>query len=156
MPHDATAVANRLIRLADDEGNELTALQLNKLAYFCQAWMLGLYERPLIEQPILALATGPIILDIYRSFRKHHGDPVRVKPGVRKADFDHMEEDLVQQVYSKYGHLSGIRLSELSHEEDTPWDKVWRQNGQRSIIPRNLMKDHCSRQAQEARECRAG
>ena len=150
MPHDARAVANRLIELAEEDGNQLTIMQVIKLVYFCQAWMLGLYERPLIEQPIEAWRFGPVIRDVYQSFKKYRGEPIRDQARVPEAHFDDKEEDLVKQVYSKYGYLSGIRLSELTHEEGTPWHEVWRRNGQDSIIPRSLLKEYYSRQALES------
>ena len=146
MPHDARAVANRLIDLAEEDGNQLTNLQVIKLVYFCHAWMLGLYERPLIEQPIEAWRFGPVIRDVYQSFKKYRGEPIRANARVPEANLDDKEEDLVRQVYSKYGYLSGIRLSEFTHEEGTPWDKVWKRNGQDSIIPRSLMKEYYSKQ----------
>jgi uncharacterized phage-associated protein len=149
MPHNAIAVANRLIDLAEEDGNQLTNLQVIKLVYFCHAWMLGLYERPLIEQPIEAWRFGPVIRDVYQSFKNHRGEPIQAKAGVPAANFDDKEEDLIRQVYRKYGYLSGIRLSELTHEEGTPWHKVWRRNGQDSIIPRSLMQEYYSKQASE-------
>ena len=142
--HDARAVANRLIELAGDDGNELTVMQVMKLVYFCHAWMLGLHHRPLIEQPVEAWPLGPIIRDVHRSFRKYHGNPISARTRAPEAKFDHEEENLVGQVYQKYGRLSGIRLSELSHEDGTPWEQVWRRNQQTSIIPRSLMAEYYS------------
>ena len=70
MPHDARAVANRLLQLAEEDGNQLTVMQILKLVYFCHAWTLALYDRPLIEQPIEAWRYGPVIPDVYHSFKK--------------------------------------------------------------------------------------
>ena len=142
--HDAEAVANRLIELANEDGNQLTLTQVMNLVYFCHAWMLGLYNRPLIKQPIEAWCIGPIIQDIYQKFKKYHGNPIRSKIRAADANFDHAQEDLIKQVYTKYGYLSGIRLFELTQEADAPWDRVWRRNRQNSIIPRSFITDYYS------------
>jgi uncharacterized phage-associated protein len=150
MPHDARAIANRLIELANEDGNQLTIMQVIKLVYFCHAWMLGLYERPLIEQPVEAWRYGPVIRDVYDSFKNYRGKPIKPKARVPAADLNDDEQDLINQVYRKYGHLSGIRLSELTHEDGTPWHQVWRRNRQDSIIPRRIMEQYYSEQAQAA------
>ena len=150
MAHDARAVANRLIELATEDGNQLTVMQVIKLVYFCQAWMLGLYERPLIEQPVEAWRYGPVIRDVYDSFKHYRGRPIKSKTRVPTPHLDDDEQDLVGQVYRKYGHLSGIRLSELTHEDGTPWHQVWRTNRRDSIIPRRIMQEYYSQQAQTA------
>ena len=36
-------------------------MQVLKLVYYCHAWMLGLYGRPLIRQPIEAWRYGPVV-----------------------------------------------------------------------------------------------
>ena len=147
MPHDARAVANRLIDLAEGDGNQLTNLRVIHLVYFCHAWMLGLHQRPLIRQPVEAWRYGPVIRDVYRSFRQYRGGPVRARARVPSARFDAIEEDLIGRVYRQYGWLPGVRLAEFTHAEGTPWHEVWNRSGQDSIIPGNLLAEHYSGQA---------
>ena len=147
MPHNATAVANRIIEMADANSHDLTLTQLVRLTYFCQAWMLALHHRPLVRQLVEAWESGPAIRKVFQDFRKHGAEPVRRHWTTRRARLDPQEQHLVQQVYSRYGHLSGTRLSELSCENGTPWHRVWKVNRERSLIPHSLMRDHYSREA---------
>ena len=142
MAHDARAVANELLNLAKIDGNRLTVLQLIKLVYFCHAWMLALYDRPLIKQPIEAWRYGPVVRDVYQSFKKHRDNPIESRARVRSEEFDGDEMHIVKEVYKNYGYLSGIRLSQLTHSPNTPWERVWDANGQNSIIPNWMIKEY--------------
>lgn len=150
MKHDARAVANRLLDLAAEDGNLLSPMQLNKLTYFCHAWMLGLYGRPLIEQPVAAGPYGPVVNEVYQSFKKYRHDPVKSRARVSPARFDADEDYIIGQVYQKYGYLSGIRLSQLAHAPGTPWEQVWETNRCRSIIPNWMMQQYYAQQAEAA------
>ena len=70
MEHDSRSVANELLRRAQDTGRDITPMQVVKLAYYCHAWMLGLYHRPLLEQPVEAWHYGPVVPEIYRRLRE--------------------------------------------------------------------------------------
>ena len=150
MKHDARAVANRLLDLAAEDGNRLSPMQLNKLTYFCHACMLGLYGRPLIEQPVAAGPYGPVVNEVYQSFKKYRHDPVKSRARVSPASFDADEDYIIGQVYQKYGYLSGIRLSQLAHAPGTPWEQVWETNRCRSIIPNWMMQQYYAQQAEAA------
>lgn len=150
MKHDARAVANRLLDLAEEDGNLLTPMQVLKLVYFCHAWMLAIRDRPLIEQPIEAWQYGPVVRDVYQSFKKHRHDYITSKARVPNATFDADEDDIIEQVYRKYGYLSGIRLSQLAHAPGSPWERVWEANRQNSIIPVGMIKDYYSQKIDKA------
>jgi len=36
---------------------------------------------------------------------------------------------VVDQALEKYGHLSGLQLSSLTHQPGAPWDVTWRAYG---------------------------
>ena len=146
--HDARAVANRLLDLAHEDGNQLTVMQVLKLVYFCHAWMLALYDRPLIEQPVEALRYGPVIRDVYQSFKKYRDAPIKSRARVPAGQFDGEENYIIEQVYQKYGFLSGIRLSQMTHAPGTPWAQVWGANRQNSIIPNWLNKQYYAQKAE--------
>lgn len=143
MAHDARAVANALFDKSHYAERYLTPLQIIKLVYFCHGWMLGLYERALISQPVKAWLYGPVVVDVYRDLRRYGGKPVTDRIGrVDNTEFDDDEADLIGQVHSEYGPLSGIELSKLTHAPGTPWHKIWRQSGRNSTIPNKLIRRH--------------
>ena len=142
MAHDARAVANKLLNLAKHDGNRLTVLQLIKLVYFCNAWMLALYDRPLIQQPIEVWRYGPVVPDVYQSFKKYRNNPIKSEARVPDEKFDDDETHIVDEVYRNYGYLSGIKLSQLAHSPGTPWERVWNANGRDAIIPHWMLKEY--------------
>ena len=152
MEHDARVVANALINKAVDNAQPFTPLQTIKLVYFCHGWMLGLYERPLIAQNVQAWAYGPVIAEVYHALKHYRGDPVYSPiKGFEEETFDEFEEDLVEQVYKKYGGLDGIELSQLTHAIGTPWHQVWSQKGGRNCtIPNDLIQKHYAAKARGA------
>ena len=139
-PHNALHVANAFIRRAIDGGKPLTALQVIRLTYFAQAWMLGLYSRPLFEQEIEAWRYGPVVADVYYAVKHYKLDAIREPiPGVQGRDFDDVETDLLDQVYRIHGKLGGAELSALAREPGSPWDEFDSRGG-RKVIPTSRIK----------------
>ena len=96
----------------------LTAMKLQKLVYYCQAWSLVWDEEPLFEERIEAWANGPVIRDLYRHHKGQfkvsdwpNGDPSRLGPKERQT---------VDAVLRYYGDKSSQWLSDLTHQEQ-PW-----------------------------------
>lgn len=147
MAHDARAVANALIEKALAEDKSLTPLQIIKLVYFCHGWMLGLYRKPLIEQEVQAWTYGPVIADVYHGLKEYGGDAVPRPMNAAPANFDEVEKDLINQVYEKYGRLSGVDLSRLTHAPGTPWSKVWNKKGQNAPISNALLQKYYGNRA---------
>lgn len=161
MEHDARSVANELIRRAHEAGRDITPMQVLKLAYYCHAWMLGLYHRPLLAQPIEAWRYGPIPPEIYRSLRRYGGEPVRLPidlefAGVAERPYGRPETSIINQVSEKYGHLTGIQLSAMTHAPGTPWDQIWTKYGYNAVIPDPLIEDYYAELAAAAEVKRNG
>ena len=140
--HDSRAVANKIIRFAIDDGRPLTPLQIIKLVYFCHGWMLALYGKPLFRDYVQAWKYGPVVPNVYHALKHYGGDPVTSEIPLPEEQFDEDEEYLIGQVYAAYGHLHGIRLSQLTHAPGTPWDVIWSQTGSNSVIPNELIREH--------------
>ena len=147
MAHDARSVANELIRRAREEEHAVTPMQILKLTYLCHAWMLGLYGRPLFRQRVEAWMYGPVVGDVYRSLKQYGGSPIRTTIKIVKTEnFDEYEKDLIEQVWRRYGNLSGPQLSAMTHAPGTPWSIVRHRPGRTSVdspvISDNLIQRH--------------
>jgi uncharacterized phage-associated protein len=155
MPVRARTIANEFLRLARADGRALTPLQLIKLTYIAHGWMLALYQRPLITDRIEAWRYGPVIPDLYHSM-KHYGAEfvTRDIPGGSSEDLSEEERDIIQQVYNVYGHLTGIQLSQLTHQPGTPWFDSWTAGEQNISISNDLIADHYRQLADESRAAR--
>ena len=141
---DARAVANILIRLGIKRSKLRDPLQLIKLTYLCHGWMLGLYQRPLLAQPVEAWKYGPVIPDVYHGLKRYGKKPVKTVQDFPGDDFDDLEDDLIGEVFDTYSDFTGIQLSQLTHARGTPWHQVWHQRRRNSIIPNDLIEEHFS------------
>lgn len=96
----------------------MDAMKLQKLVYYAQAWSLALRGEVLFDEPIQAWTFGPVT---YSLFDRHRGR--FVVSCIDGADAEALSTDerrLVDGVLSHYGHLDGLTLSKLTHEEE-PW-----------------------------------
>jgi uncharacterized phage-associated protein len=102
----------------------MTAMKLQKLVYYSQAWHLVWDERPLFADQIQAWANGPVVPILYRE----HRGRFRLGPGDVQGDPDALDDDereTVDAVVDGYGRLAAHQLSELSHRE-RPWKEARR------------------------------
>jgi uncharacterized phage-associated protein len=150
MAHTALAVANTLIQRAKERGRTLTPMQIIKLVYICHGWMLGLYSRPLVRDPVAAWRYGPVMPELYHSLKKYGSNHVPEPVSDAVADLDDLESDLVDQVLEKYASLTGITLSHLTHAPETPWHIVWHGRGQNAVISNDLIEHHYAEKARAA------
>ena len=97
---------------------EMTAMKLEKLVYYSQAWSLVWDEEPLFEDRIQAWVNGPVVPALYQRHRGMfkvsvwpHGDPGALTPKQRET---------VDAVLGYYGHKTSQWLSDLTHRE-APW-----------------------------------
>lgn len=148
--HSSIVVANQLIKLAESQGKSLTPMQLIKLVYLCHAWMLGLYGKHLIKDPIEAWLYGPVIKTLYDKIKQHRSSPVyKIMPSNDDKKFDPLEEDLINQIFETYGNFTGIELSTLTHEEGSPWSITWNNDGKNAHISNDLIENYYKRMAKQ-------
>lgn len=157
MAETAAAVANYFISKALEEEAQLTPMQLIKLVYLAHGWHLGLYGEPLISERVQAWKYGPVIESLYHKF-KHYGrrplDEGALIPNATLAEALRLE-GFLDAVWSHYGRLSGLQLSTLTHQPDSPWDKIWNQQGGKKWfavkIPDDLIRDYYKARADAIR-----
>lgn len=115
----ATVRANDVAAHILRKQGEMTAMKLQKLVYYCQAWSLVWDERPLFDGRIEAWANGPVCPELYDM----HRGRFRVGPGDIPGDpdiFDKDGEETIDAVLAFYGDKKAHWLSELTHREE-PW-----------------------------------
>lgn len=99
----------------------LTAMKLQKLLYYSQAWHLVWEERSLFRERIEAWANGPVVRDIYRSHRGQFS--VSDWPSGDASKLSPEETSTVDAVLDFYGEKSAHELSEMTHREE-PWKRA--------------------------------
>jgi uncharacterized phage-associated protein len=96
----------------------LSAMKLQKLVYYAQAWSLVWDDRQLFSEPIEAWANGPVVRDLYE---RHRGRfELRDWQWGNAATLDEDALDTVDAVLKFYGSKSAQYLSDLTHSEP-PW-----------------------------------
>jgi uncharacterized phage-associated protein len=97
----------------------ISAMKLQKLAYYAKAWHAVWSEAELFPERIEAWANGPVSPGLYA---KHRGS-FTVRPGQFGGDPDKLTEDeadSIRSVLEAYGDKSSQWLSDLTHME-APW-----------------------------------
>jgi len=103
-----------------EQKNEVTAMKLQKLVYYAQAWTLVWNEKKLFEEEIEAWANGPVTVSLYA---QHKGifqvDSSTFNDGSSQNLTD-KERENIDKVLSFYGEKNAQWLSDLTHMEE-PW-----------------------------------
>lgn len=145
MSYSALAVANEFIKLsllANDGPHEVTNMKLQKLVYIAHGYLLGLTDRPLINNDIHAFEWGPVIPVLYKNL-KSYGDK-KIENLITTEDpgpTDALSKAVIDRVWSDYGHADGLSLSRLTHKPDTPWSKTWAVS-KHGVIKNDLIRDY--------------
>ncbi len=135
MSYPAKAIANYFIHKAIKEGdNSLTLMKLLKLLYISQGWCLAILNKPLFDEEIQAWKYGPVIPSIYQELKHHSLKPInsvieefsfdeigRVKINRFEARYSKEIRDLLDRIWETHRQVTGIQLSNWSHDPDGPW-----------------------------------
>ena len=96
----------------------ISAMKLQKLVYYSQAWSLVWDEAPLFRERIEAWANGPVVKELYDVHRGQF-EVSKWPQGDRHALCDEQRET-VDAVLGYYGDKTAQWLSDLTHREK-PW-----------------------------------
>lgn len=96
----------------------ITAMKLQKLVYYCQAWSLVWDEAPLFKEKIEAWSNGPVVRELFEAHKGQflvsklsNGDPSKLSP---------IHIETIDAIINNYGEKSSQWLSDLTHSEN-PW-----------------------------------
>jgi len=97
---------------------EITAMKLQKLLYYAQAWSLVWDDAPLFHERVEAWANGPVVRNVYEA---HRGQFLVSKwPEGDAGRLVAVHKETVESVLGYYGDKSAQWLSDLTHSE-RPW-----------------------------------
>jgi uncharacterized phage-associated protein len=115
--HSAHDVAAYIL----DKSGPMTAMKLQKLVYYSQAWHLVWEGTELFPENIEAWANGPVVRELYDVHRGMLN--VGTWPAGNAAALDDAERSSIDAVLNFYGDKTAFWLSELTHAED-PWKEA--------------------------------
>jgi uncharacterized phage-associated protein len=104
-----------------EKKGSMSAMKLQKLVYYSQAWALVWDERPLFDSKIEAWANGPVCPQLYSA---HRGSFIveNIPAGV-PSNLDENDKETIDSVLEFYGDKSAQWLSDLTHAEQ-PWKEA--------------------------------
>jgi len=151
--HDPVSIANYFVKRSWEQGTELTPMKLVKLVYISHGWHLGITNQPLLTEVPQAWQYGPVVPKVYHTFKRYgnkqvtelYSDVTSAGPLIPTVN-DPSISLLLNKVWDIYSRYSGVELSAITHQPDTPWDIVWNQQGgkyrQGAIIPNDIIAAH--------------
>jgi uncharacterized phage-associated protein len=154
--HSPLAIANEFLDLHGTTSIP-AQMQLQKLVHIANGWNLAINGEPLVSELPQAWDNGPVFRSIWNHIRdcgfgrKSNllENPTSSKP--YRAPLSDSERTIIDHVWRKYRHLSGLELSRLTHEPNTPWSKAYFERGRNSSIPNEDVKRHYTELALKGR-----
>ena len=123
-PERTTAIVSAIdvARYILDKRGMMTAMKLQKLVYYSQAWSLVWDERPLFPEQIQAWMNGPVVRELYD---EHKGkfSLSALDIGGNPLLLDETAKETIDAVLDFYGDKSAQWLSDLTHKE-APWQRA--------------------------------
>lgn len=127
--NNSLAIANFFIIQANKEGFNINAQKLNKLIYLAHAWNLALTNNNLFNEDVICDIYGPLIRTPYHTFKLELSKDKEQNINLIALDskgepHKPLEENLplLNKVWDTYKDYSGLVLSTLTHEKNSPWD----------------------------------
>ncbi len=139
--YTARDVAEYFLRITDKESGDLISnLKLQKLVYYAQGIYLAATNKPLFSDDIVAWAHGPVVEDLYHTY-KHFGDGA-IDPDMDYPlpIFDKNTKQILDEVFKVFGQFSAWKLRQMSHVEK-PWINANRR-GSGSVLSHSDMIEH--------------
>lgn len=125
MAVTSLAVANKFLELARESGYSLTNMQLQKLVFFAHGYHLALEDTPLYSEETKAWQFGPVIPNLYKHLQKYGRSEVSEPIPTDGEVSDEEQINVIGAVWDAYKGYDAWRLSDISHREGSPWEKVW-------------------------------
>lgn len=137
----ALDIAAWFISLAQERGDDLSNIPLQKLLYYAQGHHLAIKGRPLFQDRIEAWNMGPVVGTVYDACNKNQGSANAVINYATPRDVDEDTGALLLDVYNAYSRYSAGYLINKTHTE-LPWKSVWNREERHILISTESMTEY--------------
>lgn len=127
-----------LAQIDEDAGDLISNLKLQKLVYYAQGFHLALYDEPLFNEPIEAWTHGPVVPELYHTYKEYGANPIPIPTDINFSCYEPRIRELLDDVYNVYGQFSAWKLRNMTHNE-SPWLEARAGN---SIITHQSLKEY--------------
>ena len=146
---EAIKVANKLLEIADLNGDLITNLKLQKLLYYAQAfYLVNNNGDKLFDDDIQAWKYGPVVPKVYHEYKSCNSFPILFKD-VKDKSFNFSNNQLIflDEFASEFFSFSATELVTRTHTEQ-PWITAFKK-GNNAVIDTNEMFSFYSQQINE-------
>ncbi|MDR1531499.1 MAG: DUF4065 domain-containing protein [Clostridiales bacterium] len=131
---------------AEERGEGLSNMKLQKLLYYAQGVHLARTGKPLFDETIKAWDYGPVVPQVYRKYRWFgNGAITAPKTAYDNEVFDDSEIRTLFDVSSFCEPYSAVALMKMSHAKGSPWDMVYAVN-RYGEIRKDSLREYFSRE----------
>lgn len=104
------------------KSGEMTAMKLQKLAFYVKAWGLVWDEEEMFPETFEAWANGAVSPSLYDKHRKMFKVSVDLFSDANCGVLKKHQKETIDRVIDFYGKYTAQQLSDINHQE-TPWIK---------------------------------
>lgn len=140
MAYPVAQIANQLLIYSADNGGELmTNMKLQKMLYYQQGFHLAYFGTPFFDEDIEAWMYGPVVPSMYEKYKGYGRNGIEPDRTMQFAFEQKNERALFNEVCKVYGAYSAIGLMNMTHEE-APWKSTPTGEGEGHIIAKEKMQ----------------
>lgn len=107
---------NRAAKSAEQTGEYITNLKLQKLLFLVQSRGIQINGRAVFTEPIVHWEYGPVVQSVYDEYKSYVANPIESAPTVT---FDKETERLLESVYKFYENYSTTGLVTITHKKNS-------------------------------------
>lgn len=130
IKHDAYYLINKF----NENEQDVTNMQIQKLMYFFEAYYMNVYSvDKLYNCNFCAWAFGPVAIPLYKEFRKFGNNKIELtKDNIKDGNnIANEKKELLDNIYIVFKNTPAIDLVKFTHMEGSPWSIVWERNGRK-------------------------
>lgn len=143
MPYSASLIAYAFVKKGIEESNPVTQMKLQKMVYFAHGIHLALYNEPLINENFQAWKYGPVIPDIYQSYKFYGSSPIADTDWLSftvsfNKDLDKLDSKAIESInytWNALKNINAVKLSNWTHKDGSPWKEVYIDGINDTFIP---------------------
>jgi uncharacterized phage-associated protein len=155
MSYLSPGIANEFVDRALRSNRPITAMHLQKFCSLSHGFTLAILDHPLTADKPEAWDYGPVYPTLYDALKRYGSAPVdslicqnnwasdeKVRGEPVRAPLSEAEMQLIDTVWNDYGSFQAFQLSALTHEDDSPWAKIYRPGIKHLKIPDKDIKEY--------------
>lgn len=107
----------------------MSHLKLQKLLFYCEAYHLAYFDKPLIEEEFEAWLHGPVCREVFEIYKSKavlysdlnfEGNPEKVRSEIKNVGLSSDQHSLINDVLSTLNTWTAFELENATHNEK-PW-----------------------------------